>query len=256
MSGTFNIMLASFSGNAPQGFLAAISNSNGSSVTNPRIAIRNDQLNLALTSLSALSEQQFTVLRLDLGLSAITWQTSLTNAPDLPVAYAIKLDSAGNAVVAGATTVSPSSTPNAFAAKFNSSGVLQWQRRINNNSAFFTVAIDGSDNIYCAGVGRFISAAGDDIYVAKFDSTGALIYQRTIGDTGTSYDEFARDMALIDTYFALAAFYDGPSVQSEAEFYLGKQADGTAFGAANYRAANGTSSINFQGIISDSLTKH
>jgi hypothetical protein len=248
MSGTFNLMLASFGGSS-QGLIAAISNSNGSSVTNPRIAIRNDQLNLALTSLSASSEQQFTVLRLDLGLSAITWQTSLTNPPEQAPSGSIKLDSAGNVIAAGAFTVSSGATPNAFVAKFNSSGALQWQRRISGNSSFYSVAIDASDNIYCAGVGRFVSADRDDAYLAKFDSTGALTYQRTIGNTASGVTEYVNRTAVVGIYFYLAILYKGASVQYEAQSFLADPATGAKVGAVNFRTSNGSDSLFYQGLV-------
>lgn len=242
MSGSLNILLASFAGPSTVGLLAAISNSNGSDLTNSKIALRSDQINLALTSNSSLGERQFTVLRLDPSLASITWQTSLTNPPDTPSVSQIRLDSAGSAVVVGSTNVSPSSTRNAFTAKFNSSGVLEWQRRINNNSEFYGVAIDSSDNPYCVGVARFFAADRDDIYVVKLDSSGSLTYQRNIGRTDTnSINEIAFGAAFIDTRFILAARYKGFSVQFQSEFFLGEQSTGATVGAINMRASNGSS---------------
>lgn len=242
MSGTLNILIASLGGPAPVGFLAAISNSNGSDLTNSSIALRNDQINLALQSRSALDESQLTVLRLDPSLSSITWQTSLTNPPDALVTSKIRLDSTGSAVVVGTTNVSPSSTRNAFVAKFNSSGAVQWQRRIAGNSEFLAVAIDASDNPYCVGVGRFVAPDRDDIYVVKFDSSGAVTYQRTIGRTDTSsINEIAFGVAFYDANFILAARYKGFSVQFQAELFVGLQSTGETVGATNSRAANGSS---------------
>ena len=245
MSGIMlNILAAGLGGAAPVGFLAAISNSNGSDLLNSSIALRNDQINLTLQSSSALGESQLTVLRLDPSLSSITWQTSLTNPPDSLSVLGISLDSAGNAVVVGSANVSPSSTRNAFVAKFNSSGAIQWQRRINGNSEFLGVAIDASDNPYCVGVGRFAAADRDDIYVAKFDSSGGLTYQRNIGRRDTnSINELATRIAFLDADFVLAAQYKGFSVQFQSEFFRGIQSTGATATAINMRASNGSSNL-------------
>lgn len=245
MSGIMlNILVAGIGGPSSVGFLAAISNSNGSDLFNTSIALRSDQINLTLQSSSALGESQLTVLRLDPSLSSITWQTSLTNPPDSLIVSDISLDSAGNAVVVGSANVSPSSTRNAFVAKFNSSGAIQWQRRINGNSEFLGVAIDASDNPYCVGVGRFVAADRDDIYVAKFDSSGGLTYQRHIGRRDTnSINELASRIAFYDTDFVLAARYKGFSVQFQSELYVGTQSTGERVGATNQRASNGSSNL-------------
>jgi hypothetical protein len=243
MSGIMlNILAAGIGGPSPVGFLAAISNSNGSDLLNSAITLRSDQINLTLQSSSALGESQLTVLRLDSSLSSITWQTSLTNPPDSLVVSDVKLDSAGNAIVVGSANVSPSSIRNPFVAKFNSSGALQWQRRINNNGQFLAAAIDASDNPYCVGVGQFLATDREDIYVARFDSSGGLTYQRNIGRRDTSsINELAFGIAFIDANFILAARYKGFSVQFQSEFFIGTQSTGETVSAINMRAANGTS---------------
>jgi hypothetical protein len=217
MSGTLNIILANFGGgSAPVGFFASITNPNGAAVSDPQLAIRSDQLNLSVGT-SASGTTQLTVLRLALD-GTVTWQTNLADAADYPFGGGIDIDSAGNVVIAGAKYDSVNAINTGYVVKFNNSGVVQWQRRIDSSSTqFYSVAIDASDNLYCVGAG-FITPPASDMYVAKFDSSGAIQYRRSIGTTGTTTSELAYSVAIRSTSeFVLTgvngsggfAFFDG-----------------------------------------------
>ena len=59
---------------------------------------------------------------------------------------------------------------------YNSSGTLQWQRRITNSgSSFSGVATDSSNNIYAVGTGD-----GSGVLIVKYNSSGTIQWQRSI----------------------------------------------------------------------------
>ena len=74
----------------------------------------------------------------------------------------------------------------AVVVKYNSSGVLQWQRRIggSSNEFFQGMAIDGSGNIYAVG-STASYASSTSAYIVKYNSSGAVQWQRTLYSTST-----------------------------------------------------------------------
>ena len=83
--------------------------------------------------------------------------------------YAVACDSNGNVI---ALCVDHSNN-NMITAKINSSGALQWQRKLQGTSADY-VCCDSSDNIYVLG------DSGGYGYFAKYNSSGAIQFQRSI----------------------------------------------------------------------------
>jgi len=239
MSGIFSIVVASFgSAASPVGLLAAISNPNGNAVDSFNLAIRSDQLNASVQT-SAASVTQLTVLSLPLALSSITWQTALTDAADLQKAAAIQIDSAGNPVVAGSKYVTANGFYTGYVAKFNSSGVIQWQRRINNNSDFFGLTLDSSDNVYCAGAARFFSSSLTDIYVAKLNSSGTLQFRRNIGNTSTPF-ESATSISINNVdYFNVVGQTNSPG-NTDSAFIILNRSTGATVGATTQRDSGGS----------------
>jgi hypothetical protein len=239
MSGAMNIVLTSFGGALAQaGFLASISNPNGTDVDRDRLVIRNDVLGMSVTARTAGGVAQLTALKLPLTLDSITWQTAVADSSDLQVADGIGFDSGGNLVVAGQKYLTATDTITGYVAKFNSSGAIQWQQRINGRSAFFAVAIDSSDNIYCAGGASFFSSTRYDIYVAKFDASGTLQWRRNIGDTGTPFESAAGISINNDTWVSLAA--TPTPTNTDAAFLTITQSAGTAVSGSTQRDPGGS----------------
>jgi hypothetical protein len=89
-----------------------------------------------------------------------------------------KLDSSENVYTGFYNFSSASST----LAKYNSSGTIQWQRKISGNY-FNDVTIDSSGNVYT------IISGGSGSYILKFNSSGSLQWQRKyVWDSGSSMD--------------------------------------------------------------------
>lgn len=97
--------------------------------------------------------------------------------------YASAVDASGNVYGAGAAR-SPLTLNNAPAViKFNSSGTLQWQKRIDFNDGssdgrFYSVCVDSSGNVYACGRGQWTGGVGYRGIIAKFNSSGTLQWQK------------------------------------------------------------------------------
>lgn len=249
MSGSMNIVLTSFGGALAQaGFLASISNPNSTDVDRSQLFIRSDVLNMSVTARTAGGVTQLTGLNLPLSINSITWQTAIADGSDSQVADAVRIDSGGNLVVAGQKYITASGISTGYVAKFNSSGVIQWQRRINGNCDFYALAIDSSDNIYCAGTARFFATNRNDIYVAKFNSSGTLQWRRNIGDTSTPFESAAGISINNDTWVSLAATTTAPG-NTDGAFLTITQSDGTTVGGSTQRDPGGSGRQEGVGII-------
>ena len=124
----------------------------------------------------------------------------------------IILDTASNIYITGeseATWGSPinshAGNNDGFAAKFDSSGALQWNTFVGSTGYDFgdSIAIDTASNIYVTGMsdaawGSPINSyiGSDDAFVVKFDSDGTIQWNTFIGST---YHDGGHDVALDST---------------------------------------------------------
>jgi len=134
----------------------------------------------------------------------LQWNTFLGGTSS-DYGYSIAVDSFGNVYVTGlsnATWGSPARAytdtghTDAFAAKLDSSGVLQWTTFLGGNSSDcgYGVAADSSSNVYVTGFsnatwGSPIRAVtgGGDAFAAKLDNSGALLWNTFLGGTSSDY---------------------------------------------------------------------
>lgn len=113
----------------------------------------------------------------------LQWQRRLGSSGSDDAGFGIAVDASGNVYTCGYTTAPGS---NAFLlAKYNSSGTIQWQRRLwgssGNQSTGQSVAVDNSGNAYVCG---YSTAAGNnDIQLAKYDTSGTLQWQRRLSSS-------------------------------------------------------------------------
>lgn len=90
------------------------------------------------------------------------------------------VDASGNLYVAGFVDDNVAANPTfGFVAKYNSSGVIQWQRKLAGvtSSSMYGVAVDDSGNVFASGMaynGTTYSAV-----LAKYNSSGALQWQKS-----------------------------------------------------------------------------
>ena len=115
----------------------------------------------------------------------LQWAKQIGNSGVNDHCNAVALDSAGNVYMVGSSILS-SPAQSAAIVKYNSSGVLQWQKCLSgptngNLNQFNGIAIDSSDNIFVTGatyVGTLLVGM-----IVKYNSSGTLLWQRQIYDT-------------------------------------------------------------------------
>ena len=103
------------------------------------------------------------------------------------IGYGVAVDSSDNIIIVGSTPAAGAGSNDAFIAKYNSSGVLQWDRVLGGTGYEIGhgVAIDPSDNIIVVGQTQSDGAGGTDFLIAKYNPSGVLQWDRTLGGSGT-----------------------------------------------------------------------
>ena len=98
-------------------------------------------------------------------------------------AQSVAFDSSGNVGLCG---YSANASDDIQVAKYNASGVIQWQSRLYTASADggTSCAFDASGNLYVCGYTTIASRTYN--LVAKYDGSGTLQWQRTLGDASVS----------------------------------------------------------------------
>ena len=110
----------------------------------------------------------------------------------------VTTDSSGNIILSGLSSLNIGQGHYAILTmKYNSSGVLQWQRLIGDNAADIgnSVVTDSSGNIYVVGYSTNTANSRDRMTVFKYDSSGTLLFQRFLQSTG-SHDVSGQDVAI------------------------------------------------------------
>jgi hypothetical protein len=139
----------------------------------------------------------------------VGWTAQLGTPAD-DQAHAVGVDAAGNVYMAGYTKGALAEGPNAggydaFLAKYNASGVLQWTSQFGSTSDDCArgLTVDAAGNAYVTGYtyGNLAGRVGNyDAFLAKFDTNGANQWTRQLGTT-------AADMAYGITLDAAGAVY-------------------------------------------------
>ncbi|MFX1374185.1 MAG: SBBP repeat-containing protein [Promethearchaeota archaeon] len=95
--------------------------------------------------------------------------------------YAVVVDSSDNVYLAGHTTSFGAVAYDIVLVKYDTDGVLQWNRTWDGGDydGGYAVAVDSSDNAYVAGYTYNVVAGGHDIVLVKYDTDGLLQWNRT-----------------------------------------------------------------------------
>jgi uncharacterized delta-60 repeat protein len=140
------------------------------------------------------------VAKLDSDMTTILWQRDLIAGTTVTLSD-IKVDSQDNVYIVGYTDGTTNASNNAVILKYNSSGVLQWQRQLGTDTTstwddeFYKLVIDSSDNIYVSGM-EATGVSHSDALVVKYDSTGSVLWRRKLGLSSGSSDEWAYAIGL------------------------------------------------------------
>lgn len=134
------------------------------------------------------------------------WVTTAGGSATIPDrGQAVATDNAGNVYVAGffggtarfqSQTLTANGQEDAYLAKYNSAGVLQFVRTFGGaqRDQLFGVSVDDLGNIYATGqfqssitmgTQTFTSAGDFDAIVSKWDASGNFVWANTLGSSGT-----------------------------------------------------------------------
>ena len=123
---------------------------------------------------------------------SLEWQRFLGIADigDYDYGLAIAIDGSNNIYIAGHSETNTAGGLDFLLAKYNTSGSLQWQRRLGGSSSDYSnsVAVDSSGNVFIFGYTS--STTKNAFLIAKYDSSGTIQWQRTlessVAETGMS----------------------------------------------------------------------
>lgn len=193
-----NAYIAGYTGNQGKGFIIKV-NSAGTELMNAAIrapsaayyhyCIASDSSGNSYAGGIYLSVgQHFVLSKVDSG-GTYQWSKYLTSGGNIVEGfYGVVANSSGDVYATGYSNATGNN--DIITAKYNSSGALQWQRRLagssNTNDMASGIVMDKSGNVYICGS----TNPGNSVYcifVAKYNSSGTLQWQRTIGSSGKSW---------------------------------------------------------------------
>lgn len=119
------------------------------------------------------------------------WQRTLTSSGSI-VDYGrgISIDSSDNVYIIGYSqdVATPPYVSTLFLAKYNSSGVIQWQRTITTSGSGLygeSIKVDSSNNIYIVGVTN--AGSNSNAFLARLPSDGSLTGTYSVGGYSYTY---------------------------------------------------------------------
>lgn len=141
-------------------------------------------------------------------LGVVQWQKTLGGAA-ADIAFNVTIGPTGSIYVVGTTSSQGAGQGDAFIAKYDSNGNVQWQRTLGRtqNDGGRSLAVDPSDNVYIV-----LNPAARGV-VAKYDSSGTLLWQR--GTSSATIQDIAVD-ASGNSYLACTTIDDGINIYGAA----------------------------------------
>jgi uncharacterized delta-60 repeat protein len=122
----------------------------------------------------------------------IQWQRVLGGSSN-ETAKDMAVSPAGNVYFCGITASAGFSSGELSLVKYNTSGTIQWQRRLRTGSQEASgqgVALDSSENVYVCGYFPDGGSFTKDMLLAKYNSSGTLQWQRSLGEASAGFETF------------------------------------------------------------------
>jgi uncharacterized delta-60 repeat protein len=180
----------------------------------------------------------------------IQWQRSLGSTGTTETGYSVAVDSSGNVYVCGSSDTSGYS--NIQIAKYNTSGVIQWQRSLGGsgsvNDEGYSVTVDSSGNVYVCG--RSNASGNQDIQIAKYNTSGTIQWQRRLGSSAV--DE---GYSIAVDYYSNLYICGKSNARGNTDFFFAKlPGDGSLTGTYTVGGASITYAVSTLTDAASSLT--
>jgi hypothetical protein len=150
------------------------------------------------------------------GILLPIWQRKITLTSNL-LSSKLILDSSDNTYI----LVNDGTSTNGYLMKYNSSGVLQWQRRIGSTN-LTAIHIDSSSNIYVAG-----KNSSNNLFIAKYNTSGVIQWQTKLAGatfSGLGIKEIGSNLYVAGSAsgkgFIIKLPIDG-SIPGDGSYYVG-----------------------------------
>jgi len=164
----------------------------------------------------------------------LQWQVGLSKATGQSDYNGITIDSSDNIFVTGIAVTGPGGTQYGIVAKYDTSGALQWKKRIGDPAfpVLYDITVDNSGNIYTTG----------STYILKHNTNGDLLWQRQL--SATSYVVNLYSIAIDSSDNIVAGGYIRPTSGSNNQILMLKvPGDGTLTGTYTASGISFTYSI-------------
>jgi hypothetical protein len=152
----------------------------------------------------------------------VQWQRKLAGAAgQADEAYSIVLDSSDNVYITG-LLYDTFGNRDIFIAKYDSSGTLQWQRKLAGGFDIgHSIAVDSSNNVYIGGQSN--NAGNAEVQIAKYNSSGTIQFQKRI-TTNAGFSSMIGYGIAVDSSqnIYIAGDIYGPSTSNNDDIYVAK----------------------------------
>jgi uncharacterized delta-60 repeat protein len=130
------------------------------------------------------------------GAGGDSYWIALLGGSSVDIGTGVAVDSGGNVIICAQTISDGAGSTDALIAKYNSSGILQWDKTLGGIATdyFSAVVVDSGDNIIVCGQTDSAGAGGTGALIAKYNTAGTLVWDKVLSGAGGS--DFAYSVAV------------------------------------------------------------